>query len=53
MSKLSDILGIDLNDDSSCYNKYTYDNSFSKSLDWSMIDSSISSDTSRFDGVNV
>jgi len=53
MKKLSDILGIDLNDDNNGYNRFTYDSSFTKNLDWSSIDSSISYDTARFDGVNV
>ena len=54
IDKLKTYTGIDLNDDlGQNYNRFTYDASFVKNLDWSSIDPQISSDVSRFDGVNV
>lgn len=38
MKKLSDILGIDLNDDVCGYNRFNYDQSFMKNIDWGMLD---------------
>jgi len=50
---MSNLLGIDLNDDTGCYNRFTYDNSFAKNTDWATLDPQISNDVARFDGVNV
>lgn len=51
--KMRDILGIELNDQPSSYNSFTYNASTRLFPEWQTFDNKISNDLMAFDGVNV